>query len=58
MVKIAFSPKDTGACSLCIKHNNCNIQRAIKESVHNIKNNNDTPMEFVIYTCPNFEETI
>jgi hypothetical protein len=57
-MEIQFSARDTGACPLCKKHNNCTIQNSITASFKNVDPDSDThPMEMVVYVCPYFAES-
>jgi hypothetical protein len=55
-MKIEFSPKETGACPLCRKHQNCTMQNSIRRKFDGIREENETPLELVIYVCPYFDE--
>lgn len=58
MVKISFSAKETGACSLCQNHRDCHIQQTITRNLqYKVNDKNDNEMEIVVYRCPEFLPT-
>ncbi len=53
---IEFSRKGTGACPICKKGKNCQIQAAMQTVLEDIIEKYNEKMEIVIYVCPAFEE--
>jgi hypothetical protein len=56
-MKVVFSPRGTGACSICKKSRHCSIKNKIAEEMEPVETKTSKPMELVIYVCPYFVET-
>jgi hypothetical protein len=53
-MKLNINPRENGACPICVFHNKCRIQNALKASIEEMHKGQE--LEVVIYTCPRFKE--
>jgi len=58
MIEVMVSARNTGACPLCKRFDDCEILNAIRQACEKTaKPLHDDKMEIVIYRCPSFIET-
>ena len=55
-MQVDMNPRGNGACPLCVQDGSCRIQKALTVSVAPLPENDDTPIELVVYSCPQFKE--
>jgi len=57
MIDIQISARNTGACPLCRRYEDCDILDAMRQAcLKTVKPLHDDKMEIVIYRCPSFVE--
>ncbi len=52
---VDINPRGNGACPLCTQNGFCRIQKSLEESTASF-NEQENPMELVVYSCPYFKE--
>jgi hypothetical protein len=55
-MKVAFNPRENGACPLCSRCPECRVRLALRCSLEGLRPARGGEIEIVIYTCPLFKE--
>lgn len=56
-MQIDINPRGNGACPLCVQNGTCRIQKALSNSAAPFPADDESsPMELVVYSCPKFKE--
>ena len=55
-MKVSLSPRDNGACPLCVRAADCRIRAGIRDTLAAMRPEGGHVLEMVIYSCPQFKE--
>jgi len=56
-MQVEINTRGNGACPICESDGNCQIQETLAQTLE-LFTNEDDKMEIVIYSCPQFVETL
>ncbi len=57
-MEIQFNHRGNGACPLCRKNGRCLIHGRIRQALKETRDPGSSGMEFVVYGCPLFDESV